>query len=111
MCDLASHAAKRPRPSGVAVRLFLNRARRSVYSVCMARVNVYLPDELAERARAAGVSVSAVTQDALRSALAVVDTDHWLDHLEQMPRTEVPHDHVIRALDDARDEFGAGSER
>jgi post-segregation antitoxin (ccd killing protein) len=74
----------------------------------MARVNVYLPDELAERAKAAGVSVSAVTQDALRSALAVVDTARWLDRLEQLPGTEVPHEHVIRALDDARDEFGAG---
>lgn len=77
----------------------------------MARVNVYLPDELAERARAAGLSVSAVTQDALRSALAVADTDQWLDRLEQMPRVAVAHDVVIRALDDARDEFGARSER
>lgn len=81
-----------------------------MYSGCMARVNVYLPDELAERARAAGVSVSALAQDALRDALAVVDTDRWLDRLEQLPATGVPHEHVIRALDDARDEFGAGSQ-
>ena len=75
----------------------------------MARVNVYLPDELAERARNAGVNVSAVTQDALRGALAVIDTDRWLDHLERLPGDEVPHGRVIEALDDARDDFGAGS--
>jgi post-segregation antitoxin (ccd killing protein) len=73
----------------------------------MARVNVYLPDELAERARAAGLSISAVTQDALRTALAASDTDRWLDRLERLPRHDVPHEVVIRTLDDARDEFGS----
>jgi post-segregation antitoxin (ccd killing protein) len=33
-------------------------------------VNVYLPDDLAERAKAAGVNISALTQDVIRSALA-----------------------------------------
>jgi post-segregation antitoxin (ccd killing protein) len=73
----------------------------------MARVNVYLPDELAERARAAGVNISGVTQEAIRSALAGLDTDRWLDSLDEMPRTRVPHERVIRALDAARDELGA----
>lgn len=82
-----------------------------MYTVCIARVNVYLPDELAERARAAGVNISGVTQDALRTALAVVDTDRWLDGLEQVPGSGVPHQRVIQALDAARDEFGARSER
>jgi post-segregation antitoxin (ccd killing protein) len=81
-----------------------------VYSMCIARVNVYLPDELAERARAAGVSISAVTQDALRRALGGINTDRWLDHLEQTPGTDVPHRSVIHALDEARDEFGARSD-
>ena len=73
----------------------------------MARVNVYLPDDLAERAKAAGVSISALTQDALRTALAASDTDRWLDRLECMQSHEVPHDTVLGALDDVRDEFGA----
>jgi post-segregation antitoxin (ccd killing protein) len=73
----------------------------------MARVNVYLPDELAERARAAGLNISGVTQDAIRSALAGSDTDLWLDRLERLPTTDVSHEHVIGALDEARDEFGA----
>jgi post-segregation antitoxin (ccd killing protein) len=73
----------------------------------MARVNVYLPDELAERARAAGVNISGVTQDAIRSALAATNTDRWLERLALLPGTDVPHEHVITALDQARDEFGA----
>lgn len=73
----------------------------------MARVNVYLPDELAERARAAGVNISGITQDAIRGALASVETDRWLDRLERLPTREVAHERVIRALDAARDELGA----
>jgi post-segregation antitoxin (ccd killing protein) len=73
----------------------------------MARVNVYLPDELAARARDAGLNVSGVTQEALEQALALKDTDRWLDRLEHLPRTEIAHARVIEALDDARDELGA----
>lgn len=73
----------------------------------MARVNVYLPDDLAERARAAGVSISAVTQDALRAALAADDVDRWLDRLDRLPSHDVSHETVIGAIDSARDEFGA----
>lgn len=76
------------------------------YNVCMARVNVYLPDDLAERANAAGMSISALTQEALRSALAASDADRWLDRLERLPSHEVPHATVLGALDDVRDEFG-----
>lgn len=73
----------------------------------MARVNIYLPDDLAERARSAGVNVSGVAQDAIRGALAGLETDVWLDRLERLPHVELPHEAVITALDDARDEFGA----
>jgi post-segregation antitoxin (ccd killing protein) len=73
----------------------------------IARVNVYLPDALAERARAAGLNVSSITQDAIRGALASVDTATWLDRLERLPANNVAHEHVIRALDEARDELGA----
>jgi post-segregation antitoxin (ccd killing protein) len=73
----------------------------------MARVNVYLPDGLAERARAARLNVSGLAQEALRHALAGEDTDRWLDHLEGLPRAPVAHETVLHALDDAREEFGA----
>jgi len=73
----------------------------------MARVNIYLPDELAKRARAAGVNISGITQDAIRTALAGIDTDLWLDRLDRLPRNDVPHQQVIATLDGARDDFGA----
>lgn len=78
-----------------------------VYNMRMARVNVYLPDELAARARDAGLNVSGVTQEALEEALALKDTDRWLDRLEDLPRTAIAHERVIEALDDARNELGA----
>ncbi len=78
-----------------------------VYSVCMARVNVYLPDDLADRARAAGVNVSGVAQDAIRGALASLETDIWLERLQRLPNADLTHDAVISALDEARDELGA----
>ena len=78
-----------------------------VYSVCMARVNVYLPDELAAQARAAGVNISGITQDAIRAALAAADTDRWLDHLDDLPSTDLADQRVIDAVHAARDELGA----
>jgi post-segregation antitoxin (ccd killing protein) len=75
----------------------------------MARVNVYLPDDLAERAKLAGVSISAVTQDALRSALAAMDTDAWLDRLDRHSGAQVEHERVLAALDEAREDFGVRS--
>ncbi len=73
----------------------------------MARLTVYLPDQLAEQARAAGLNISAITQDAVRRALASTDTDAWLDRVELLPHNEVSHERVITTLDEARDEFGA----
>lgn len=40
-----------------------------VYSVCMARVNVSIPDEVIERAREAGLNVSRIATSALEDAL------------------------------------------
>ena len=78
-----------------------------MYSMRIARVNVYLPDELAEQARAAGLNVSGLAQEALRAALERARTDRWVDRLERLPRAGVSHARVIEALDDARAEFGA----
>lgn len=73
----------------------------------MARVNIYLPGDLAARARKAGLNVSGLTQAALEDALAQTDTDRWLERLEQLPRTQLSHEQVIEALDDARNELGS----
>jgi post-segregation antitoxin (ccd killing protein) len=72
----------------------------------MARVNVYLPDQLAREARAAGLNISQVAQAALSSTLEHSETDRWLDRLERLPRTDVRHQSVLDAIDEARAELG-----
>ncbi len=71
----------------------------------MARVNVYLPDELAAEARSAGLNVSAVTQQALSESLARRATDTWLSGLGEV-ESAVTRDDVLAALDAAREELG-----
>lgn len=76
----------------------------------MARVNVYLPDDLAQQVRDADLNVSAVTQDALRRELELRRTDAWLEAVANLTQIELPQEVVARALDAARDEFGRPSE-
>lgn len=77
-----------------------------VYSMHMARVNVYLPDPLAGAAREAGINVSQITQEALAGALAARGTDQWLDDIGNLDATGASHDDVMQALQAAREEFG-----
>jgi post-segregation antitoxin (ccd killing protein) len=74
----------------------------------MARVNVYLPDELATRAREAGVNVSAVTRAALEAELAAEATGAWLDRAAAVAAAApgIAHEDALAALDAARDELG-----
>jgi post-segregation antitoxin (ccd killing protein) len=74
----------------------------------MARVNVYLPDDLAEASRAAGLNVSRIAQDALRVALDASATSSWLADVRSLPPTSVRHADVIEAVHAARDELGDG---
>ena len=76
-----------------------------VYSMRMARVNVYLPDDLAARAKQAQLNVSAITQDAIRSTLAASATDAWLAGLTALDRPDIDHDTVARSLAEAKDEL------
>jgi post-segregation antitoxin (ccd killing protein) len=74
----------------------------------MARVNVYLPDDLAAEAKAAGLSVSNLTQEALRSALAAGRTDDWLDDVAAMRPLGINHRAVAEAVAAAKDEIERG---
>jgi post-segregation antitoxin (ccd killing protein) len=74
----------------------------------MARVNVYLPDDLAEASRAAGLNVSRIAQDALRAALEATATSTWLDGVRTLPPTGITHDDALDAVRAARDELGDG---
>lgn len=71
----------------------------------MARVNVYLPDELADRARAAGLNMSAVTRSALEAELTRKAAAEWLEHLAALPTTPVQHQDVEVAVTAARQEL------
>lgn len=71
----------------------------------MARVNVYLPDDLAEEVRAADINVSAVSQAALREALAARRMNAWLDDVRRLPPVDIPHADVLAAVAGAKDEI------
>ena len=72
----------------------------------MARVNVYLPDELAEQARAADLNVSGLAQDAIRRALNARAVNEWLDDLALLPSAGIDPAVVREAVRAAKDEFG-----
>lgn len=69
----------------------------------MARVNVYLPDDLAAEAKAAGLNVSNLTQEALRSALAASRVDGWLDDVAAMRPLGIGRRAVSEAVARAKD--------
>ena len=71
----------------------------------MARINVYLPDELAEEAKAARLNLSKLTQDALKSALSAERTSDWLAAVARLGATHVSHEDVLQALGEAKSDF------
>lgn len=64
----------------------------------MARVNVYLPDELAHEWRTAGMNLSGVTQVAVRRELARWSTDRWLLRLAVQRVRDVSHGETLESL-------------
>ncbi len=77
----------------------------SVYPMRMARVNIYLPDELADKVRDSGLNVSAIAREALQVALAARHTDAWLAATSRLPSTGVTHAQALAALKEARAEL------
>ncbi len=71
----------------------------------MARVNVYLPDDLAGQAKKAGLNMSSLTQDAVRSALSASQTEEWLGRVGSLSSTGTGHDAVMSALAGAKDDL------
>lgn len=76
-----------------------------MYIVRMARINVYLPDDLAGEVKAAGLNVSSLTQDALRSALAKSRVDDWLDDVVALRPLGISHRAISAAVTAAKDEL------
>jgi len=75
----------------------------------MARLNVYVPDELAERAKAADLNISALAQAAIADELQRRATNSWLDALPA-PRGTVSHRAAIDALDAGREELAGADD-
>ena len=74
------------RPSVVSPPTDEATPRPSVYSLCMARRNISLPDDLDEQARRARLNVSALAQRAVAAELdrreRMARLDAWLDELD-----------------------------
>ncbi len=70
-----------------------------MYSVCIARVNVYLPDELADAIRPLGWNLSQVLQSAVRQQLDSSRLDAWLSRLNPQATGAPGHGQTIAALE------------
>lgn len=80
----------------------------SVYTMRMPRVNVYLPDDLAEEAKKANLNISSLTQEAIRSALAAQTLRRWQHQVSELPSLGVSHAEVLEAVKTAKDEIENG---
>lgn len=73
----------------------------------MARLNVYVPDELAARARAAGLNVSKLTQDAIEQELQRSAMQVWMERVRaNPPMPEISREDAQRIMDEVRAELG-----
>lgn len=73
----------------------------------MPKVSVYLPDELYEQVRRRGISVSTVSQEALRGELREQTNADWIERVRTRPaRATEPFD-TSALMDEVRDEFGS----
>jgi len=76
----------------------------------MARVNVYLPHELAREWRSAGrVNLSLITQIAIRRELARSNTELWLRRVTVLRGWDVTHAQVLEALQEEGATTGGGT--
>lgn len=77
-----------------------------MYSVWVARVNIYLPDDLAERARAEGINVSGVCREAIEETLRSLRQRAWLAALEDRPAIEILPAEIDAAVHGAQVDLG-----
>ncbi|MDE0215578.1 MAG: type II toxin-antitoxin system CcdA family antitoxin [bacterium] len=74
----------------------------------MARVNVYLPDDLAAVAQESGLNVSRLTQEALRRAIETRSLELWLDEVAALPPAGIELAIIKDAVSEAKDELELG---
>ena len=73
----------------------------------MARVNVYLPDDLSDAARAADLNISHLAQEAIRRELRQTGIRDWIASVTRLAPIRLDHAAVASAIDAAREELGA----
>ena len=73
----------------------------------MAKVTIYMPDDLLAEAKDADLNISGLAQAAVAAALRTAKTDAWLDELRRRPRSTVRSEDVDRAVREVRDTWGA----
>jgi post-segregation antitoxin (ccd killing protein) len=72
----------------------------------MARVNVYLPDDLAAEARSAGLNLSRVMQEALRREMSRKGLHAWLEAVGRLAPIEISPEAVAAAVEGGREDLG-----
>lgn len=74
----------------------------------MPKVSVYLPDDLYLRAKELGVSLSAVTQEALEARIATLTAAGWLQRQVERPSRRRRHSMTTEEImAEVDDEFGS----
>lgn len=71
----------------------------------MARVNVYLPDDLAAKARAADLNMSDLVQAAVQCELDARSLHLWLDEVAALPPTGIDDETALEAVRAAKDDI------
>lgn len=80
----------------------------------MARVNIYLPDDFARRAREAGLNVSGLAQAAIEDELRVRALGGWLAELRDRPPLEgepMTNEELMEIMDEVREEMGRAADK
>jgi hypothetical protein len=80
----------------------------------MARVNIYLPDDLATRAREAGLNVSRVAQAAIEDELKGRVLGDWLARVRARPPlagSGITHEELMEIRDEVREELGRAADK
>lgn len=70
-----------------------------MYIVCIARVNVYLPDELVDAIRPLDWNLSNLLQSAVRERLETLRLDQWLTELRSEPSAAADHGQTLASLE------------
>lgn len=71
----------------------------------MARVNVYLPDDLAAETKAAGLNVSHITQEALKRELQSERMAKWIAEVRILRPVDIDRQIVLDAIRGSKDDI------